>query len=220
MSRSSKDTSDRRHFLGHVGAVVAGAVAASAVLPAALDATPIVAPDDADRWLDTLRGKHRQVFDVYKPDDGFGLAYAATFLNTQGPKPDAAAVVVLRHSAFVLALGHAAWEKYKIGAALNINDPGTGLSAIRNPFLNPKAGVLLTDDMAIDRLKARGVIFGACNVALHVLSGKLAGQAGVTAAVALQDWTAALIPGIAMLPSGVWGVNRAQMAGCSYCAAG
>jgi hypothetical protein len=29
-----------------------------------------------------------------------------------------------------------------------------------------------------------------------------------------------VIPGITLIPSGTWGVNRAQEAGCSYCAGG
>jgi hypothetical protein len=219
MTSQSPDSSDRRLFLGRVAAAAAGAVAVSSVLPSSLAAAPVAA-DEGDKWLEKLHGKYRQLFDVFGVDDGFGLAYAATFLNTQGPKPDAGAVVVLRHAGFPLALGDAAWAKYKIGAALNVKDPATNAPAVRNPFLRPKPGLLLTDDMAIDKLMARGVIFGACNVALHVLSGKLAGQAGVTAEVALKDWTAALIPGITVLASGVWAVNRAQVAGCTYCSAG
>ncbi len=219
MSSSSPAPSDRRLFLGRVAAAAAGAVAASASLPDSLEAASAIAADDSEKWLVKLRGKYRQVFDAFQIEDGFGLAYAATFLNTQGPNPDAGAVVVLRHFGFPLALNDAAWEKYKIGQALNVKDPATNAIAVRNPFLRPKAGVLLTDDMAIDKLLARGVIFGACNVALQVMSGRLAGMAGVTAEVALKDWTAAVIPGIVILPSGVWGVNRAQLAGCTYCSA-
>jgi len=209
-------SSDRRDFLGRVAAVAAGAIAANAILPSAASAASPAA-DDAEKWLEKLHGKYRQVFDVFGADDGFGLAYAATFLNTQGPKPDAGAVVVLRHFGFPLALSDAVWAKYKIGQAINLTDPATKAIAVRNPFLHPKSGVLLTDDMAIDKLLARGVVFGACNVALHVLSGKLAGNAGVTPEVALKEWTAAMIPGVTLLPSGVWGVNRAQVAGCTYC---
>jgi hypothetical protein len=38
------------------------------------------------------------------------------------------------------------------------------------PFFNPKPGVLVVDDMALDRLLAKGVVVGACNVALQVQS--------------------------------------------------
>ena len=220
MSESRQDYSqatDRREFLSR-------AVTATAVLGVAASTAPLreafaspVQAQGADNWLKGLKGKYRQVFDAHEPNDGFGLAYAHTFLATQGPNPDAGAVVVLRHAGFVLALGDDAWSKYKIGQTLNVVDPATKAHAVRNPFFRPSPGVLLADDMAIDRLLARGVLFGACNVALNVLSGKFAGNAGVTADVALKEWTAAVIPGVVIIPSGVWGVNRAQMVGCTYC---
>ena len=58
-----------------------------------------------------------------------------------------------------------------------------------NPFLHPKAGVL-PDGMAIDRLIASGAVFGACQVALLVQSKMLAGNAGVSAEDATNEWTA------------------------------
>src|SRR5882672_1302703 len=96
----------------------------------------------------------------------------------------------------------------------------TKAPAVKNPFLHPKAGVLPIDDIAFDRLLARGVIFGACNVALQVQSKMLAGNAGVSAEEAAKEWAANIVPGITVIPSGTWGVNRAQEGGCSYCAGG
>ena len=214
---TTRTRSERRAFLGTL-ATTAAVLGSGLAVPSSLEAMP--APDGSDTWLNGLKGTYKQVFDVYKPDEGYGLAYAHTFLATQGPKPDAGAVVVLRHAGFPLALGDAVWKKYGIGKALGVVDPETKAPAVRNPFLKPKPGVLLADDMAIDRLLARGVIFGACNVALNVLSGRFAAGAGVTAAEALKEWTAGIIPGITVIPSGVWGVNRAQVKGCTYCAAG
>ena len=150
-------------------------------------------------------------------NDGFLLAFAWTFLV---PNKSATAVVVLRHGAFPMALGHAMWEKYKIGESFKIIDPETKALAIKNPFLRPKPGVLLTDDMAVDRLLARGVVFGACNMALLVQSKMLAGNAGVTDEEAAKEWAADVVAGITIIPSGTWGVNRAQEAGCTYCAGG
>ncbi len=69
-------------------------------------------------------------------------------------------------------------------------------------------------------LLASGTVFGACNVALTVLSKRLASNAGVSADDAAKDWAANIIPGITVIPSGTWGVNRAQLAGCTYCAGG
>jgi hypothetical protein len=88
-------------------------------------------------------------------------------------------------------------------------------ASIKNPFLRPKPGVLLSDDFAIDRLLERGVVFGACNMALQVQSKMLAGNAGVTAEEAAKEWAANVIPGVTIIPSGTWGVNRAQELGCS-----
>jgi hypothetical protein len=63
--------------------------------------------------------------------------------------------------------------------------------------------------MAIDLLLASGTLFGACHVALLGQSKMLAGNAGVSAEQAAKEWTANVIPGITIIPSGTWGVNRA-----------
>ena len=76
------------------------------------------------------------------------------------------------------------------------------------------------DDMAIDRVLANGAVIGACGIALKVLSGKLAQNAGMSAEEAAKEWAANVIPGITVIPSGTWGVNRAQEHGCTYCAGG
>ena len=195
---------------------------AAAIGIAGLTATSVRAATAADgpNWPGKLEGQHRQVVDAYDVNSGFPLAFAWTFL-LPNPAPGAAtAVVVLRHSAFPLALNHAMWAKYKIGESFKIDDPETKAPAVKNPFFQPKPGVLTADDFAIDRLLAKGTIFGGCNVALVFLSGMLAHNAGVSAEDAAKEWTANVIPGITLIPSGTWGVNRAQEAGCTYCAGG
>jgi intracellular sulfur oxidation DsrE/DsrF family protein len=99
-------------------------------------------------------------------------------------------------------------------------DPETKAPAVKNPFLRPKPGSLRSDDTAVDRMLASGVIFGVCNQALHGLSRTLAVNAGVSADEAAKEWLASVVPGITVIPSGVWGLNRAQEAGCTYCAGG
>ena len=66
----------------------------------------------------------------------------------------------------------------------------------------------------------RGVIMTACNMALTVLSGMVAPKAGASADEAKKEWTANLLPGVHLAPSGVYAVNRAQEAGCTYCNGG
>ena len=38
--------------------------------------------------------------------------------------------------------------------------------------------------------------------------------------IAAKEFVANVIPGITVVPSGVWCLNRAQEAGCTYCAGG
>ena len=216
--------SDRRAFLGRLAAGAAGAgilgSAGALAVPEALGALTTAPDPDPEHWLDKLTGKHRQMVDAYTPNEGFPLAFVHTFLATQPAGQTAGAVIVMRHFAMPFSLNHAVWAKYKIGQALKVTDPETKQIAVKNPFFHPKPGVLLVDDMSVDRLLARGVIVGACNVALHVLSGMFAGNAGVNKDAAAAEWTAGIIPGITVIPSGTWGVNRAQEKGCTYCAGG
>lgn len=231
MSDDILSSSPRRTFLGRLAASSA-ALGLTALLPAtacAAEKTDATASDTAARpadtnaeWPGALKGKHKQMVDAFAYNEGFPLAFAYTFLLPY-PATDAdaaTAVVVLRHAAFPLALTDAVWAKYKIGKALKIMDPTTKAPAERNVFYHAPAKSLEIEEMAIDKLMARGVVFGACNVALHFMSAKLAPGAGVTADEAAKEWAAGVIPGITIIPSGTWGVNRAQEAGCTYCAGG
>ena len=226
MSEDIPTSSPRRSFLGRLAAGTA-ALGLTAFLPVtacAAEKTVANASDSSSaepsEWPGALKTKHKMVIDAFAMNEGFPLAFAYTFLLPYAsvtPSP-ATAVVVLRHEGFPLALNDAVWAKYKIGKAMNIIDPTTKAAAERNPYFNAKPGSLPIDDMAVDKLMAKGTILGACNVALHFMSAKFAGAAGVTPDVALKDWTAGIIPGITIIPSGTWGVNRSQELGCSYCA--
>jgi len=204
--------------------IAASAMAIGFTGLASAPARAAAGPEDGPDWPGTLKGRHRQVVDAYAPNDGYPLAFAFTFVATNGPASSgvtpATAVVVLRHTAFPIALDHAMWQKYKIGESLGIIDPETKAPAVKNPFFQPKPGVLTVDDMAIDRVLANGAVIGACAVALKVLSGKLAKNADTSADEAAKEWAANVIPGITVIPSGTWGVNRAQEHGCTYCAGG
>ena len=218
--------SGRRTFLGRLaasaaaGAAVLGTTRTAMAIPDVVDAMSASAAPDPEHWLDAVTGKHRQMVDAYMPNDGFPLAFTHTFLVAQSPGQTASAVLVLRHMAMPIALNSNVWARYKLGAALKVTDPATKAIATRNPFYKPRPGVLLVDDMAVDRLISRGVMVGACAVALNVLSGMFAANAGVSKEAAAAEWKAGIIPGITILPSGTWGVNRAQEHGCTYCTGG
>ena len=212
------DGAPRRNFFRLAGATMLGFAGLTSAASRAQAATP--AADDGPNWPGKLTGRYRQVVDAYSVNDGFPLVFASTFLLTDPPPGSATSVVILRSQGLVIAVNSAVWEKYKIGESLKIIDPETKAPAVKNPFLNPKPGVLTTDDSAVDRLLGKGAVFGACNVALHGLSKRLANNAGVSADDAAKEWAANLVPGITLLPSGVWGLNRAQQAGCTYCTGG
>jgi hypothetical protein len=214
-SADSSYGAPRRRFLGRViGASIFGIAGAPPGAGAAASGS------DALIWPGKLKARHRQVVDAYEVNKGSPLGFAYTFLAPNASPGAATAVVVLRHGAFPLALNNLMWGKYKIGESMKIIDPETKAPAVKNPFLYPKPGVLSVDEMAIDRLLEAGTVFGACNVALQVQSKRLAGNAGVSVDEAAQEWAANVVPGITIIPSGTWGVNRAQEAGCTYCSGG
>jgi hypothetical protein len=220
LTHDMTDTMPRRGFFGRFAGAMAIGLAGFATTPVRAESTASDGPD----WPGALKGRHRQVVDAYDANAGFPLAFAYSFLVPHGPPSAnsvaATAVVVLRHGAFPIALGSEMWQKYKIGESFKIVDPETKAPAVKNPFLHPKPGVLLVDDIALDRLLAVGTVIGACNLALQVQSKMLAGNAGVSADEAAKEWAANVVPGITIIPSGTWGVNRAQEAGCTYCAGG
>ena len=221
-TQNTTDMTPRRGFIRRVAGAMALGLAG--LVPSPSHPQPAAARSDGPEWPGPLKGRHRQLVDAYEVNDGSPLAFAYTFLSTNEPPTanlvSATAVIVLRHAAFPMALGNEMWRKYKIGAAFKILDPETKAPAVKNPFLHPKPGVLPLDGMAIVLLLANGTVFGACHVALLGQSKMLAGNAGVSAEEAAKEWTANVIPGITIIPSGTWGVNRAQEGGCTYCAGG
>jgi hypothetical protein len=213
LNQHTTDVTPRRSFFGRIAAMSALGLFGFATTAARAQPAPSEGPD----WPGTLKGRHRQVFDIYEINGGFPLGFTNNFL---APNESATAVMIFRHNGVPYALASAMWEKYKIGESFKIIDPETKAPAVKNPWFQPKPGVLNNNDMALDRLLAKGTVMGACAVALRGQSRRLAGNAGVTAEEALKEWTANLIPGVTVIPSGTWGVNRAQEAGCTYCAGG
>jgi hypothetical protein len=218
LNANTADGAPRRNFFRLAGATMLGLAGLASAASRARAATPLAG--DGPNWPGKLRGRHRQVVDAHSVNGGFPLVFASTFLLTDPPPGSATSVVILRSQGLVVALNSAVWEKYKIGESLKIIDPETKAPAVKNPFVNPKPGILQSDDSAVDRLLGKGAVFGACNVALHGLSKRLASNADVSADDAAKEWAANLVPGITLLPSGVWGLNRAQEAGCTYCTGG
>src|SRR5215469_11364361 len=207
---------DRRGFLGAatLGAVAGWAELATATRPA----VAAEGPTEFTKWLDSVGGKQRQLFDVAQPNDGFGLIWSWVFLATGPeafglPERDLAVVVVLRHTGLPLAFNDATWSKYKLGEFFKITDPVSKGLATRNFFLASKPEDMIQPDASIDRLLARGVKVGACTAAIDFYSAQLAKQMNLPADQVRKDWIAGLIPGVQTVPSGVVAINAAHARG-------
>src|SRR5260370_23048931 len=77
MSDDSSNTTDRRGFVGAVATLGAGLALPSDARVRRLFA----AQQPSDAWLDHLKGKHRQLFDVPEPEGGTALRHLRNYLD-------------------------------------------------------------------------------------------------------------------------------------------
>jgi len=223
-------TTHRRGFLGRVAASAAAFGLGGLVAPFATAAQPTAprktsANPEFEAWLNKITGKHKMVYDVPEPHDGFAFAWSRVFLNTTNETygttdADNTVVIVLRHSGIPYAMESAMWAKYKLGEAFKITDPATKGPAVRHPLLRLKPGDVPIAGMGTDELLAKGVLIGVCNIALTLNSVRVAKDMGMQAEAIKKEWVANLLPGVLVVPSGVIAVNRSQEKGCAYCFAG
>ena len=239
-------TSQRRGFLGTLatGAAALGLAAIAspfkliAQQPKTTGTKPAVQPmNPADQWFNKVKGSHRVVYDATKPHDILPFAWPKVFLMTNAatgtPETDCGVVVVLRHDAICYAFKDKIWAKYnfaevfkagELGPAFQAADAATA-SKTRNPFWNAKPGVFKVPGIgvvpiSINELQASGVMFCVCSAAMNVFSSVLAEKMSLKAEDIIKEWKEELIPGIQIVPSGVWALGRAQEHGCKYIFAG
>jgi len=201
--------------------VAAGGAGATAVAP------PAAAPQKwDDGWATRLTAKHRAVFDAPEIADGTVLFNAFIYMRSYREvygldDRDVQAVLVVRHRAVPLLLGDALWERYDLGKRVELKDERTGKWARRNPFavVDPSSADSMPG-LSLTALRERGALLLVCNLALSNLGGRLARQTKGDAAAVRAELRAGLLPGVEIVPSGIFGVMRAQEAGCTYCAGG
>jgi len=214
--------SDRREFLTSL----AKGVGAIGLTSTTANANAYLRPEDSelDTWFNSIKGKHRMVFDAVTANDGFSVIWSYTFLtthnNTGTNDNDLTAMVVLRSKAIPLAFDDKIWSKFKLGKMFKLFDYDTNAPAERNLYWAPKAGEMPEDGMAIKTLMERGAMFCVCETAIKMTSRIYAKGKGQDPEEVKKEWIAGILPGIQVVPSGVWAVNRAQENGCSYCSAG
>jgi intracellular sulfur oxidation DsrE/DsrF family protein len=231
METKNSETSHRRQFLGTIASGVAAFGLSNIVSPLSGHAENkfFNASNDPGEWLKQIKGKHRIVFDVPHPNEIFPFAWPRIFLATNAatgtPEKDCSIVVVLRHTAIPYAMEDRLWTKYNFGEVFKAEDPKTKKPSTRNPFWKPKKGDFKIPGVGvvpigINELQSSGVLFCACDMALTVYSGVVAEAMNLDAAEVRKDWVSGILPGIHIVPAGIWAINRAQERGCSYCFAG
>ncbi|WP_126246164.1 twin-arginine translocation signal domain-containing protein [Chitinophaga rhizosphaerae] len=231
MSRSLPNAApSRRDFLGQaaMGAAALGLGWLASPLPAVAAETAVLA-DAADEWFKKIKGKHRLLIDSPRPHGIFPFAWPKVFLITNSmtgtPEKDCSVVVVLRHDAIPYAMKSDIWSKYKFGEMFKADDPATQAPSLRNPFWQPGPNDFSVPgvgpvEIGIDQLQNSGVMFCVCNMAITVYSAVAATSMGLDAELVRSEWLAGVLPGIQVVPSGVWAIGRAQEKGCAYCFAG
>jgi len=199
-------------------ASIAGGAAIHA--PAA-DAAPQIAgastPNWDLTWLDELRGKHKQLYDLGTFNlgaDQAPLRYTRNFLDTFRDvyaleSPDINTLVGVSGPAFALNASDRLWEKYALGERSKIIDPSTMRPAVRNIMLDGS-------NVSIKALQSRGTIFWQCNVALGVVAQQLAEARRMPVADLRADLVAGLNPGVRLVPSHVMALALAQERGFTY----
>ena len=234
---AESDRSSRRDFVTNVGRLASAAAltACAASRPAQVLAAP--APGAASgsaassgdwdpSWVDRLAtATDRAVFDwpsVGDPADPIVLEIAARYLDNcaaaYGTKRHEARVVLnIRTTAVPAALNDAAWARHSLGMEYGVNDPATRDAAVRNPFWRLPPGVPATGaPPTLEDLMRRGAIVLVCDFALGHLAKRLATRNGGDANEVHRDLRGAFIPGAFAVPSGIFGLARAQNAGCAY----
>jgi hypothetical protein len=222
---------------GHAAGAQPPAAAPGRTRTAAASEPPVVGDWDLS-WVNRLTSPRRQVFDAPELAEGMALhqvrAWLQGYEDVYGAAgKDANAVLVVRHFAIPLVMSDALWDRYQLGQKMAglladkqpVKDPASGEPARRNPYLNAnaKAGdkhvsMYLWPDGGMDSLLRRpGVTVLACNLALqYIATNVVAAQDGVSNDEALTRVKAGLLPGVIVMPSGIFAVGRAEEAGCRY----
>lgn len=221
------DSNSRRNFIGALALGATASGLASFINPLHEAMAPPPHPtmvSEAEAFFKKIKGTHRVVYDGSTPHHGFPIAWNWAFYltnnQTGSPDSDITAMTVLRHNAIAFAMDDSVWKKYKLGERFNVNDY-TQKAALRNPYYDPKPGdFILPPIEGIKRLQERGALFCVCGLAISVNAGFIAQSTGGDAKAIEAELTAAVLPQIQIVPSGVWALARAQAHGCGYVFAG
>lgn len=210
----------RRSFL----AALAGAAGATVITPlfpsGRLEAHEAAAAPWDLSWLDSLKGKHKQIFDVGKVEDVPGpLHVVANYLDAWRDVyhleyPEVNTIVGIAGSGFPINAGDALWAKYKLAERWHITEEGGKTGARHNVFLDAPASD--PKRASVNGLQARGTIFYQCNNALRAVARELAMAAHEPFDAVYAELAAGLNPGVHLVPAHTMLVGLSQEHGCAY----
>ena len=169
-------------------------------------------------WLDQMKGKHKQLYDLGGLElsvDPRPLRFVRNFLDTfrdvyHFEYPDINTAVGISGPAFPMNASDRLWAKYKLGERSKILDPMTKQPAVRNIFYDDGG------DIGVKAIQARGAVFWQCNVALGNVAQQLAAAFQMPLAEVRADLVAGLNPGVRLMPSHVMALALAQERGFTY----
>jgi intracellular sulfur oxidation DsrE/DsrF family protein len=199
----------RRDFLAQLAAGAAALSFDPSELRAAVPSGDEGSWDTA--WIDRVTAaQYKVVFNVSEVADGAALDFAGRFIDgfreAHGtPEAQARPVVVFRHLGTILGLNDAMWYKYALADEQKIIDPVTHADGSGSGGGN-----------RIEALQHRGMIVLVCNLALGKVAGRAAARTDRGVDEVRAEFKANLVPGATLVPNGVYGVIRAQNAGCAY----
>lgn len=221
MTRSRRDFVQWAAGLAGVTGTLAWGPADRGELAAMADAQAGTAWDLG--WVDRVRGRHKAVFDCVAPESGIGVWRAGIWGQQyrevlKAAASDISPVIVLRHAAIPLIMTHAFWQKYGVGARREIAHPLTNQPTDKNPALLGEADGVPAPfaNFTLDKQLAAGTIVLGCDLAFRDIIGFVKDVDKVDDDAARARAIAGIIPGVILQPSGVFGVIRAQEAGCVY----
>ncbi len=228
------DGSSRRGFLSKVGqlgvsAAFIGTASGAIATPSGAEPSAVGSSGDWDlSWVRKIESAtDSAVFDASQMGDGTTLDLATRYLDncdavygTGGRK--CMVVINARTRAIAYALDGAAWRKFGLAERYGVKErptqvPAPPTPATTNPFLEipPNA---YPGTGSINSLVRRGAVVLVCDFALGHLATSLAEKAGQTADEVHKQLLASFVHGAYAVPSGIFGLAKAQNAGCGLVA--
>ena len=169
------------------------------------------------RWIEELKGAHKQVFDLADANPAAELPplrlprnYLDAFRDVYHVEfPEVRTVVGISGHAFPINASDRLWEKYALGERSKIIDPVTKKPAVRNIYMDDGT-------LGVKALQARGTIFWQCNIALNGIAAQLAQARQLPVADVRADLLAGLNSGVRLVPSHVMAMGLVQERGVTY----